>query len=150
MPELPRGEPLQIRSGLSSAGERSIQIQLSRGDSLIGRALQKCDAQLVRFLVCATLSEYLQFHRLRSDAQAVRVAILHAAELPAGTLYWGLGLAGRLANSPFLKSLDTAAIYGPAPPLASMEACRLGVKMRVNSDLPAWQPRGGQAETTNG
>jgi hypothetical protein len=98
---------------------------------------------LVRFLACAVLAEYLNFWREKADGLAIRAAILAAAGLPSVT-YWGLGLAGRLAASPFLKALDTAAIYGPAPAATEVELCRLSVRLRIVSDLPNWRARGEQ------
>jgi hypothetical protein len=143
VPELPKGEPIMIRSVLSPAGERSIVIQLASSDLLVGRALKKCDTLLVRFLCCAILSEYLSFWRKNTDGLLVRAAILRAAGLPPEN-FWGLGLAGRLAKSPFLKSLDTAAIYGPAPAVDTVEMCRLNVRLRETSDMPNWRPRQGE------
>jgi len=85
----------------------------------------------------------MNFHRLRQDIQTLRTAVLKIAGLPAAH-YWGLGLAGRLANSPFLNGLSAAPIYGPSPAVDTVELARLPVKLRVNSDLPAWQPRAGE------
>lgn len=142
--ELPRGEPIMIRSALSSDGTRAIVIQLSSSDLLVGRALKKCDTLLVRFLCCASIAEYLNYWRKRSDGLAMRAAVLQAAGVPSGENFWGLGLAGRLARSPLLKSLDSAPIYGPAPTVDTVELCRLGVMLRVVSDLPNWRPRTGE------
>jgi hypothetical protein len=71
----------------------------------------------------------------------MRRAILQLAGLQDSN-FWGLGLAGRLANSPFLKALDTAAIFGPVPEVSQVELCRLHVRLRAQSDLPNWQARG--------
>jgi hypothetical protein len=143
--ELPRSEPLMIRSVLSPAGERVILIQMASSDLLVGRALRKCDTTLIKFLVGAILCEYANFNRLRQDIQAVRVEILKIAGLQANT-FSGLGLAGRIANSPFLKCLDTAAIFGPNPAVDTVELCRLSVRLREKSDLPGWQPRAGSGK----
>jgi hypothetical protein len=140
--ELPQGDAIRIRSALSPEGARSIVIQLASSDPLAGRALKKCDASLVRFLCCGAIAEYLQFWRKRADGQALRAVIVQAAGVPTGENFWGLGLAGQLAKSPFLKSLDAAPIYGPAPATDTVELCRLSVRLRITSDMPNWRPRG--------
>jgi hypothetical protein len=146
--ELPRGELVMVRSVLSPSGERIINIQLASGDLLVGRALKKCDTLLVRFLCCASISEYLNFWRKKADGQSLRAAILQSAGIEEQN-YWGLGLAGRLARSHFLKSLDSAAIYGPVPAVDAVELCRLSVVLRETSDMPNWRPRGESKKEIN-
>jgi hypothetical protein len=140
VPELPKGEPLMVRSAILHDGTRSICLQLSSSDLLVGRVLRKADTLLVRFLCCASIAEYLNFWRKKADGLAMRAAIMQTAELPPES-FWGLGLAGRLGKSTFLKSLDSAAVYGPAPTVDTVELCRLSVVLRVVSDMPNWRSR---------
>jgi hypothetical protein len=138
--ELDRDEPLAIRSVLSPVGERSILIKMASSDPLVGRALQKCDVVLTKFLVAAVLAEYLNFWRGKADGQAIRSAIFDAANLSKIT-YSGLGLAGRIARSTFLANLDSAQIFGPMPPANQVELRRMHIPLLEQSDIPHW--RGG-------
>jgi hypothetical protein len=114
---------------------------MARSDPLVGRVLLKADTALTKFLVGAILAEYLNHWREKADGRAIRSAILTAAGLPPVS-YTGLGLGGRLANSPFLKCLDSATIYGPVPAVSQVELCLLAIRLRQWSDIPSWRSQG--------
>jgi hypothetical protein len=139
--KLDRDEPIRIRSVLSPEGERSIQVWLASSDPLVGRALQKADVILTKFLVCCGIAEFMNFHRERADGQAIRCAILDAAGLPKIS-YSGIGLGGRLSRSQFLANLDSAQIFGPMPATNRVELRRMSIRLRLESDIPHWQARG--------
>ena len=138
VPELPRGEPVQIRSALGNGGERVIQLSLNAGHIIVSRSLKRADTLVVRFLLCLALPEYTVFWVNSGDGRAVKAALVQAAGIEQER--GGIALASRLAATEFLRALDVIPIFGPAPSDQTHQLVTLpGVLLLVVSDIPNWR-----------
>lgn len=147
VPELPRGEPVQIRSALGKNGERVIQLSLNASHLMVSRSLKRADTLVVRFLLCLALAEYTGFWANRRDGRAVKAALVQAAGIQPER--GGIALASRLAATEFLRALDVIPIFGPAPSDQTHQLVTLrGVPLLAVSDIPNWRLR--QAPKTGG
>jgi hypothetical protein len=145
--ELPRGEPVQIRSALGKNGERVIQLSLNASHLMVSRSLKRSDTLIVRFLLCMALAEYTGFWANRRDGRAVKAALVQATGLQSER--GGIALASSLAATEFLRALDVIPIFGPDPSDQTHQLVTLpGVPLLVMSDIPNWRAR--QASTTGG
>jgi hypothetical protein len=138
--ELPKGEPVRVRSKVGEAGERIIALQLNANHILVLRALKRADTLLVRFLLCMAVAEYLDFWGGRFDGRSLRDAITKLAGIE-GEGFWGITLASKLTGSELLRTLDRTPIFGPAPSEEVFELFRLKVQLRTRSDIPGWRPK---------
>jgi hypothetical protein len=148
--KLTRGEPIQIRSVLGDNGERSIRIALNAGQTLVSRSLSRADTLVIRFLVAAALAEFVQFWSRFSDGKALRASLIKLTGIAGG--YWGVGMAGALAETEAFHGLDRVPIYGPASSQAAHVLFVLpGVKLRELSDICSWRnPVDTEKEAVNG
>lgn len=138
--ELPKGEPVMVRSKRGAAGERSIHLWLNAGHLIVSRSLKRADTLVIRFLLCMAVAEYLNFWGNRFDGRSLRDAITKLAGIE-GENFWGLTLASKLAGSELLRVLDRLPIFSPVPSEENFELFRLTVQLREYSDIRNWRPK---------